>query len=139
MTSVDALSDANSISILAHCDTWLLKPGLKRHCKNTLKAQTFFALGMHRQNKIQDLRFGSFDASGSPQRGAVRAGNKHDLTLYISPVQDGTDAEQSNARGSSEGAHLTSHAGIVVLNLVRSAPLSYLRSLVSEGRRTLGK
>lgn len=32
---------------------------------------------------------------------------------------------------------MTSHAGIVVLDLVRSAPLSSLRSLLSEGRETL--
>lgn len=35
------------------------------------------------------------------------------------------------------GVHVTSHAGIVVLDLARSAPLSSLRSLVSEGRETL--
>jgi len=34
---------------------------------------------------------------------------------------------------------VTSHAGIVVLDLVRSAPLSSQRSLLSEGIETLEK
>ncbi len=64
----------------------------------------------------------------------------HWISRRYRVVQDGTYADRSSARGSSDeewGARLTSHAGIVILDLESSAPLSSLRSVVSEGRATL--